>query len=305
MALFFTRRTYNASKQKFTDNVASLTRYVRVQASGGGSHSGGIISRDDWLDLVIAGAQSREVLIYVHGFNTDQAGMLSRLGKVEGGLRANGFTGAVVAFDWPSRGDVNFYDSDRTNAKAVAPFLVPDGILAILQRSPGIKVHLLAHSMGAYLTLRAFSGEGQQPGQSPWKVDQALFVAADVEAEALRRGAWGALVMEHRCQRLTNYYNVVDQTLTLAGGIIHGGRERAGRVGLPDLAPANAVDLYTTQQFRNVVPDNQQGGFFVSHNWYYDDAGCLRDIRLTVAGQSDATMPTRVNTTAGNRALLT
>lgn len=301
MVLFFSRRTYNAATSKFTKNPAALTRYVMLNAAG----SGGIISHQDWLAQVMAASQTGEVLIFVHGFNTSQSLMLERHGRIEAGLRAHGYRGAVVSFDWPSQGNIAGYGIDRNHAKQVARHLVPDGVLPILNQAPGVRVHVLAHSMGAYLTLRAFSGEGEAAGAAPWRADQVLFVAGDVEASALRSGAWGALVMELRCARLTNYYSVADKVLQLSEGILHGGEDRAGQAGLPDAPPGNAVDVYTTQQFRDHVPQARQGELEFSHIWLYEDAGFLRDAALTVAGTPDGVMPTRRNTNVGDRALLT
>ena len=44
------------------------------------------------------------VLIHVHGFNIDTSEMLERHRKLRRGLRAQGYDGAVVSFDWPSEG---------------------------------------------------------------------------------------------------------------------------------------------------------------------------------------------------------
>ena len=304
MALFFTRRTYNASKKKFTNNMATLTRHVTLKIRQQGGYEGGIISQSDWLDQVEHHAAGQGVVVYIHGFNTDQHSMLERHGLIEAGLKASGFGGAVVAFDWPSKGIVTAYDPDLATAKAVAQHLVPDGLLPLITRLQGQPVHLLCHSMGCYLTLRALRGVGEQAGQPSVKLDQVIFAAADLDAEQLRSGAGGALVMEHRCVRITNYYSVVDKVLRLAG-VVHGGRQRAGYVGLPDPNGSNAVDLYTTAQFRRDVPEADQGDYILSHNWYYANAGFYQDVALTLAGTPDADMPTRQATNINDRALLT
>jgi esterase/lipase superfamily enzyme len=231
--------------------------------------------------------------------------MLARLEKIETGLADAGFAGAVVAFDWPSKGNVLAYDQDRNAAKAAAPFLVPEVIEVLAARLPGQDLHLICHSMGCFLTLRALSGKGDQPGADPCLLDQVCFVAADAEAEALHQGAWGALVMARRCSRFTNYYSVADRVLALSGGLIHGGRARAGQVGLPDLTAPNAVDLYTTAQFRRDVPAAEQNDRMVSHNWYYENAGFWEDVKLTLAGQPANQMPTRRPTDQLDQALLT
>ena len=299
MQLFCSRRTYNASTHKFTNNVAALTRFVMIDGPTGS----GIISQQDWLRLVEGEAGNGEVVLWVHGFNTTQPAMLARMGVITGGLAANGYGGVVVGFDWPSDGVLLGYDADLRDAKAVAPFLVPEVIRPLL--ASGLTVHVIAHSMGAYLTLRGFSGEGDLAEGESWSVGQVAFIAADVEAEAMRAGAWGALVLQERCVRVTNYYSTADRVLALSGGLIHGGRVRSGQVGLPPVMPSNAVDLYTTAQFRTHVPPDQQQKMAVTHDWYYGDAGVLRDLTLTLQGRADVAMPTRQDASNGDRALLT
>lgn len=304
MALFFTRRTYNARLKRFTNNVATVTRHVKLELRPGGRFEGGIISEQDWLDQVAQATGGHGLVIYVHGFNTSQHSMLVRCALIEQGLAAAGFRGAVVAFDWPSQGVVSAYNPDMAAAKAVAPFLVPDGVRPLIARLGGQPLHMLCHSMGCYLSLRALSGVGEVPGAPSVHLDQVLFAAGDVEAEHFRQGAWGALVMQFRCNRMTNYYSVADRVLQFSG-VINGGRQRAGFVGLPDPKGANAVDIYTTAQFRKHVPASDQDDYVYSHNWYYENAGFYEDVALTLAGTPDAQMPTRRPTNISDRALLT
>lgn len=292
MTLFATRRTYNAQTQRFTNNAAALTRYVQITSSAGPVSKGGIISREDWHREVLRAAQSREILFYVHGFNTSQTTMLHRQAAIERGLRRHGYRGAVVGFDWPSDGNVLAYDSDRNDAKKVAPYLVTEAIGLFLNENPRFKLHVLAHSMGAYLALRGFSGVGDAPGARKWDVDQVMFAAADVDVEWMRQGAWGSLVMDRRASRLTNYYNANDAVLQLSGDFINGGRRRAGRKGLPDLVSASHVDVDATQRYA-AFP---QKGAQISHRFYFEDDGFFKDVALTVAGTAAGAMPTRLIT---------
>lgn len=289
MTLFATRRTYNAQTNRFTNNAAALTRYVQITSTTGPVSKGGIISRADWHREVLRAADSREILFYVHGFNTSQTTMLHRQAALERGLRKHGYRGAVVGFDWPSDGNVLAYDSDRTDAKKVAPYLVTEAIGLFLNETPRFRLHVLAHSMGAYLTLRGFSGLGDAPGARKWDVDQAMFAAADVDVEWMRKGAWGSLVMDRRANRLTNYYNGNDAVLQLSGDFIHGGRRRAGRKGLPDLVASAQIDVDATQRYA-AFP---QKGAQISHRFYFEDDGFFKDVALTIAGTAADDMPTR------------
>lgn len=289
MTLFASRRTYNNSTHKFTNNAATLTRYVQITNTAGQVSTGGVISREDWHAQVLRAAQSRDILFFVHGFNTSQTTMLKRHRALEEGIRAHGYRGAVVGFDWPSDGNVLAYDADRTDAKKVAPYLVTEAIGLFLNENPRYRLHILAHSMGTYLTLRGFSGVGDAPGARKWGVDQAMFAAADADAEWMRKGAWGSLVMDRRANRLTNYYNRNDAVLQLAGDFVHGGRRRAGREGLPDLVEKDQVDVDTTERYAAFARKGAQ----LSHRYYFEDDGFFRDVALTIAGKDANDMPTR------------
>ncbi|WP_298971389.1 alpha/beta fold hydrolase [uncultured Roseobacter sp.] len=302
MTLFFSRRTYNASKTKFTNNPAQLTRYVRITdgPDADGTWSGGIISQKDWLDQVHAEAETDEVTIFVHGFNNDQLDMLRRFDKIKTGLRDQGYRGAVVAFDWPSEGNVLAYDNDKRNAKATAQCLVEDGIIPLTTRSNATKINLIAHSMGAYLTLRALSdfGDAASPGSGVWKLNQIMFVSGDADARWFARGAWGSLLLAHRSNRFTNYFSQLDQVLNLPAVIGNGLQKRVGRSGMPQVIDKNHVDVYSHEQYlQDVILQDRTTAF--SHQWWFDNDKFYKDAALTIAGEDAQQMPTRrrMNTT--------
>lgn len=307
MALFFSRRTYNAHQKTFTNNPASLTRYVAITGTspGGDGWSGGILSQRDWLEQVRQAGGDSDVLIYVHGFNTAQSDMLRRMEKLETGLRAHGFAGAVVAFDWPSDGSALAYGRDRADAKKIAPHLVSDGVIPLLGLPSRPRVHLLAHSMGALVILRGFSdfGDGIGPGQGVWSAGEVMFAAGDVDSVWLEKGAWGSLVLKKRSQRFTNYYSGRDQVLALSGGLVNGGRDRVGHVGMPTLLSAGHHDVYCNEQYLKDVPQAEQTMLY-SHRWWFDNAGFLRDVALTLQGRPADQMPTRRATNISDQALL-
>ncbi|WP_298836446.1 alpha/beta hydrolase [uncultured Roseobacter sp.] len=295
MTLFFTRRTYNASSQKFTNNTAALTRYVRISSGpdSKGRWSGGTISQADWLSQVRAEADTNEITIYVHGFNTRQSDMLRRLGKIRKGLRDKGYRGALIAWDWPSEGGIFSYDHDRNRAKETAHFMFSDGILPLLNASPRPKINLIAHSMGAYVVLRGLSvfDDAAGPGSGAWKVNEVTFASADVARKWLGKGAWAGLLLRHRCKRFTNYYSENDRVLPISA-FTDGFRKRAGRDGLPAATETNQIDVSCGAQFlRDVSPGKRSKAR--SHRWWFESDTFYRDLRLTIDGTAADAMPTR------------
>lgn len=96
-----------------------------------------------------------DILLYVHGFNTSMKFALLRPAQISYDI---GFEGKTCAFVWPSTGLPIFsYTSDQNKARESIPMLKDVLTRLIAERSDG-RVHIVAHSMGNYLTLQALVG---------------------------------------------------------------------------------------------------------------------------------------------------
>ena len=94
---------------------------------------------------------NRDVLVFVHGFNTGLDEARFRLAQI---VTDGDFNGVPVLFTWPSKGSLFGYGSDREAATASRDAL--EHLLLDLAALPDVgKVHVLAHSMGAWLAMEA------------------------------------------------------------------------------------------------------------------------------------------------------
>ncbi len=94
---------------------------------------------------------NRDVLLFVHGFNTGFDEARFRLAQI---VTDGGFNGVPVLFTWPSKGSLFGYGSDREAATASRDAL--EHVIRDLASEPDIgKIHVLAHSMGAWLAMEA------------------------------------------------------------------------------------------------------------------------------------------------------
>ena len=94
---------------------------------------------------------NRDVLLFVHGFNNGFDEARFRLAQI---AYDGQFGGVPVLFTWASRGSILAYGSDRETAAASRDAL--ERLMLTLSQTPGIgKVHVLAHSMGAWLAMEA------------------------------------------------------------------------------------------------------------------------------------------------------
>ena len=284
MALFFSRRTFNRQKDSFTDNFASVTRYVDVTRNRV-ARAAHLIDQADWVNRVTARANDGQVVFLVHGFNVSQRTMRKRMGILRNGLTAEGFDGAVVGYDWPADGNRFRYTGDRNDAKRSAPYLVLDGIAPFL--NSGLKVHIVAHSMGCFLVLRSFGDVGDASGSTPWDVDELVFVAADVPQYQMANGVWGAAMTERRSKRLTNYCSRRDLVLDASAAFMNG-TLRAGESGLPANTAPGFEDVDCEAVFdRNRA--NYANGLNKSHVFYFEEPLFHRDLMATLRGQLSGT----------------
>ncbi len=289
---FLTRRTYNATEHTFGTNRAGLTRYVRIGQPTSVIKPDAFRSAQDWASEVVAEANGGPILCFVHGFNMVQLEVLERLQNIQSRLDAAQFPGAVIGFDWPSKGEGLLYGTDQSTARWVAPYLVTEGLALFMNLNPRPKLHVLAHSMGAEVTLRGFSAVGDA-GTVPWGVDEVAFVAADTKARYLSKGTGFAKVMRDRSARLTNYYSNQDQVLALSNNV-PGNGNRLGFYGMSELKEAEHVDVYCGARYANTIPKPPPppvGPNRHSHTWFFDDApGFIADLKSTLSGTSSDQM---------------
>ncbi len=260
------------------------TRFLQVPA-GAGVSPDQTIGASAWYNAVQAAAawtnaqgQARgDLLFVVHGYNSSEADVMQHHRVVKSGLMALGFRGVVVSFDWPSDDQALAYLADRHRAKKTALKLVTDGIAALSARQKpdcAINIHLLCHSTGAYVVREAFDdADDTTLKQQGWTVSQILFAAGDISSASMSAGNPSAASVFNHC----------------------------GRVGLPDDAPASAIEVDCSDYYAQLTSDpsvmkqDQPGGIAgaQSHSWYFGNALFTRDLFATIIGIEDSAMTTR------------
>ena len=288
------------------------TRFLQVPA-GAGVSPDQTIGASAWYNAVQTAAawtnaqgQPRgDLLFVVHGYNSSEADVMQRHRIVKSSLAALGFKGVVVSFDWPSDDQALAYLADRHRAKKTALKLVTDGIAALSARQKpdcAINIHLLCHSTGAYVVREAFDdADDTTLKQQGWTVSQILFAAGDISSASMSAGNPSAASVFNHCLRLTNYSNRHDAVLDISNVKRLGVAPRVGRIGLPDDAPASAIEVDCSDYYAQLTSDpavmrhDQPGGIAgaQSHSWYFGNAIFTRDLFATIIGIEDSAMTTR------------
>jgi esterase/lipase superfamily enzyme len=273
-----------------------VTRFLLVPP-GEDPVPGQAIPKQKWVEAVMEAASGSQedrsagdILVFVHGYNTSPADMIARHRQVLSNLKAQGYQGALVSFDWPSD-DVAFkYLEDRSDAKLTALRLVDDciSLLAACQlQDCQTNLHVLAHSMGAYVVREAFSDadDRRRLAVVNWMVSQMMLVAGDISSSSLSEGNPLSASLFRHCLRLTNYWSPYDIALKLSNAKRVNLGPRVGRVGLPANAPLKAVDVDCGAYYHQLTAGNDpevRPGY--SHSWYFGDPVFCQDVVLTIEG---------------------
>ena len=250
-----------------------------------------------WADAVLdAAGKPGDILVFVHGFNNDQEIIMRRHRRLKADLAALGFKGVVMSYDWPS-GDVGLgYIEDRVDAKSTALQLVSDGIsiLAKYQRPDcPVNVHLLAHSMGAFVLREAFDdADDRSLDNNAWLVSQVMLIGGDVSAHSMSASDSSSTSLYRHCVRLTNYSNRHDGPLALSNVKRIGVAPRVGRIGLPGDAPEKGVNVDCSDYWKANSDQFDPIGDR-SHSWHIGNAVFTKDMLDTINGIDRNSVPTR------------
>jgi esterase/lipase superfamily enzyme len=125
---------------------------------------------------------SRNVFLFVHGFNTMFAEAVYRGAQLAHDSKA---PGVPVLFTWASRGQATAYVYDLNSATAARDGL--EHTLRLLLRSNAEKVNVLAHSMGNWVTVEAFRQiriSGDLPPAN--KIGTIVLAAPDIDMDVFK-----------------------------------------------------------------------------------------------------------------------
>jgi pimeloyl-ACP methyl ester carboxylesterase len=292
------RKVVNGSFGDDPEDIGK-TRYLDAPAGQipAPSHD---VGRKMWLARLLAtfpkdaaGVRRGDLVVFVHGYNNAIAHVAGRHELIGTGLSRAGFPCVVVSFDWPSGDSALGYLDDRHDAKITAMRLVDDVIrLMIAARTDdcAINIHVLAHSMGAYIVREAFDdADDSTAANANWTISQLAFVAADLSSASLAADNSASESLYRHCHRLTNSFSGYDAPLQVSELKRVGLSPRAGRVGLPIDAPAKACDVDCSKRYLAFSASGQSATVIgdKTHSWYFHDQVWMNDLAATLRGDVD------------------
>ena len=153
----------------------------------------------------LATTRSRDVLVFVHGFNASFEDAAVRAAQLAADMS---FDGAIVLFSWPSAASVTSYVRDLQAARN-AGFHLLRTLRGIVPAAMPDRVHLLGHSMGSEVIGKAAALV--TPADSAARFAQVVLAAPDIDARVFRRELLP--VLGAHAQRVTLYASSDDEAL--------------------------------------------------------------------------------------------
>jgi esterase/lipase superfamily enzyme len=213
---------------------------------------------------------NRDVLVFVHGFNTSFEDARNRAAQIVADSR---FGGVAVLFTWPTKHELLGYVSDKDSAMASR-----DALQALLQdvsATPGVgKIHLLAHSMGGWLAMEALrqasiAGDRDLGGH----LGEVMLASPDIDMDVF------AAQMAHiQPAKVTVLATANDRALSLSSAIAQS-RQRVGAIN-----PSKPEDRQALERLGAKVYDlsNFSDGL-IDHGAYADTPDVLHAIGAQMA----------------------
>jgi len=206
-------------------------------------------------------ASDRNVLVYIHGFNTGFDDAARRAAQLGFDLKVPGIT---ALYSWPSRGSVSGYLADLSAIEA-SEAQIADFLIAVSSLADRGKVHIIAHSMGNRGLLRALHRATAQAAlRAGTRFGQIFLSAPDISVAAFRQLA---SVYPQVAERTTLYVADQDRALAALEWFTEGG-SRVG--GSPPVLVLPGIDTVR-------VRDNSL--FRLGHSYFAEEPDVLRDIR--------------------------
>lgn len=212
---------------------------------------------------------NRDVLLYVHGFNTSYNEARFRLAQI---VQDGRFGGVPVLFTWPSSDSLLGYEAARETAAASRDGLA--NVLRDLSELPDVgRIHILAHSLGTWLTMealreRAIAGSPDLHG----KLGLVMLAAPDIDLSVFREQ------LSHVDPRhISVLVSSKDKALSLSSWLA-GDRPRLGALD-PHKPSDRAALRRLGVKVYNLAPESTG---FIGHGMYADVPAVVRSIGMQI-----------------------
>ncbi|RAI45809.1 alpha/beta hydrolase [Rhodoplanes roseus] len=233
-------------------------------------------------DLFRGMPTGRDLLLYVHGYNTTFETAALDAVRLSDGVR---FRGETMLFSWPSRAKLLDYGYDRESAMWSRDSL--DRVLDQLIVSPTVgRINIVAHSIGTMLTLEALRQVYARRGDDlVSRIGAIVFASPDIDMDVFISsvGRIGGLGSKITVVTATNDRALAVSRL-IAGGVT--------RVGAAEKAQLEALGI-------RVIDASDSGFGVINHDLFLSNEGIRGVIRRAIETGTYAGAPIHSGPTGG------
>ncbi len=225
-------------------------------------------------DQRIRRTPGRQVLLFVHGYNTRFGEAVYRFAQIVHDSQADV---TPVLFTWPSRGKLLQYGYDHESANYSRDSL--ERVLQALSRDPNVgEISVLAHSMGNWVTLEALRQMAIRERGLPAKIKNVMLAAPDVDFDVFRRQA---AELNVRPSIFTIFVSRDDEALATSRRV-WGDKPRLGAVD-PAANPYQDVFAKDRLNVVDLTDVASGGGDSLGHTKFAEAPGVVRSIGARLA----------------------
>jgi esterase/lipase superfamily enzyme len=215
---------------------------------------------------------NRDVLVYVHGFNTSYDEARFRLAQV---VTDGHFGGVPVLFTWPASGSLFDYEAAKESASSSRDALAQT--LLTLGDLPDVgRIHILAHSMGSWLTMEALRQDAiaGRPDLNG-KLGDVMLAAPDIDVVVFRNQ-----ISKLDPSHISIMVSSNDRALSLSRRLA-GDRPRVGA-----LNPKSETDKAVLDGLGVKVYDlSSESTGFIGHGTYANAPDVVKQIGATIGAK--------------------
>lgn len=239
-----------------------------------------VVTLQATLQRRLAAIKDKEIILFVHGFNTDFTEAALSMAEL---WHFTGRLGVPLFYSWPAASGGPFgYFTDRESGEFSIYHLKET--LRILAAMPELeRIHIIAHSRGTDITttaLRELVIEARAAGHEPrtaLKIENLILAAPDLDFGVVRQRLM-AEKFGPAIGQITVYMNPSDEALGLSQYLMSG--LRFGKLAHNDL---EEIDRKIFSRMRNVNFIDVEGiSSFIGHGYYREHPGVLSDIAIVV-----------------------
>ncbi len=221
------------------------------------------LKTDDFVALLrdaVNRSPSKQIMIFVHGYNVGFREGLRILGQFAHDLK---FEGPAVLFSWPSQGSLTGYTVDETNVQYATTHFT-ELLKAMLEYTPAEDINLVAHSMGNRILVRGLLDLSRELPASKLKLfKEVVMIAPDIDADVFIQDL--APKLKKTGIPATLYASSSDRAI-MASKVVHG-YPRLGDAGA-NLVIIDGIDTI----------DASGAGSTLGHSYFAEDRRIMADL---------------------------